>query len=1354
MSTTTVDGNWFIIADVHFRHDSLSRNAPSFEWIKERFFAEKPSQVIMCGDQTTNRESISWDTLHAFKDLLDVLVSAPWAPTVRLLVGNHDMTDSQDRTVNSASIIAVGASRIIPYSEITETVIDGCKVLFIPWHADHKEVAVYLAAQYPDRASRQDTVVFAHLALGGTATNVSGRIYPGTELTPDSFSGFVYTFLGHFHKHKTYGENGSVLYVGSPLQNNFNESGDIDKGYIRYKFNERTWALQRNPHAEQFIRLSVPEAEKAIAKARAGHDNAAIAGKMVQLTQVAGVDNKIINAIRKGLQEVAKVGGVAPARELLCPVLVTESTQELAQHKQASRVEILDYAREYVRNRTDWLLEDGDSGKAMLDYVKEKGEQLKREGLEDGSTGCGADMTFVAEVAELHMENFLGISGKRVFRFDELNPGVWLVQGKNGAGKTTLIEAIVWCLYGVCTRGENVNKRNVIAQVVHLDAGNGCSVTVRFANGLRVCRARSKAGKAKLWYEMLVDTTDTTSLAGLARRQKRIEKGTIKDTQSMLEKVLNVDYTTFVNTVLLNASQTQTFANGGDERKKIIDDLLGFSVLEHYGAVMANDNTRVNSELKTCNLTIREGTGKLQVLEALSQRKASELAQRKLDLSRSTDDCSRYESEVAKTERDELHPLFVKRDTCLTALEAIEKNLAETQERHRLAQHAFDFELDSEVAARRSSLGKRIAELQHVVSVGNAHKDQIHDQINDLQEKLDVAEANIEARVDLENRLHQADELVQVTALSKVSSCDFSEKAKITAADAGALVADLERELSRYITTHRKSREQLDNAQDVERCLSEITQFQKDFASSVREYEEKATAKDIMCKASSHINVAVGILNQDNLFWPIEGHIVHDDLKDRLNPSLNAAHETLRGYVDRNDTSSRPESQQSATLDTFRDGSHLQLQAKLTSLQSHDDATLSVVDAASAEEIAKDRLCSCESRLANARRVLSTSRDDERRAYDIACAHETELAKATTVRDMIREQVAEHAEKLGDASKMTTLVRQLQKQLSAIVSEQKDDENDTGGGTGAETELLNLETQVADLSALRASCAANVLSFQDAVASAHTLVTEAVTALRELTDERKDLDTKISNTTQRLHTDRCELARLRERTENLNTDITLRENEQGQLAQEITVLQTEMSAREKQLEEISSQSKIITRWREVWKGKTATNDLQATSFRSFCLERNVSLINDRLAVNINLLNRDANDEAWGQELSCKLDNELRLVETGAGLSLYRMSEGQRKRMQLALFFATFEIAQNRSAFQPRILFLDEVFDALDQDGQIAVQRWITHYANTHQNSKIFVVSHSSTIDGFQRNICGKIDVSYGRDGSQYSVVTV
>ncbi len=126
------------------------------------------------------------------------------------------------------------------------------------------------------------------------------------------------------------------------------------------------------------------------------------------------------------------------------------------------------------------------------------------------------------------------------------------------------------------------------------------------------------------------------------------------------------------------------------------------------------------------------------------------------------------------------------------------------------------------------------------------------------------------------------------------------------------------------------------------------------------------------------------------------------------------------------------------------------------------------------------------------------------------------------------------------------------------------------------------------------------------------------------------------------------------------------------------------------------------------------------------------------AVNIDLLNRDMHDESWGQSLSCELDNELRLVETGTGLSFYRMSEGQRKRMQLALFFATFEVAQNRSAFQPRILFLDEVFDALDQDGQIAVQRWITHYAETHENGKIFVVSHSATTEGLAKNIAGRI----------------
>ena len=1369
----TAAPSWFILADIHFRQDSLVRNAPTFEWIKEQFYSKKPSQVIMCGDQTTNRENISWDTLHAFKDLLESLVSAPWQPTVHLLTGNHDMADSRDRTVNSGSIISVGSPGIIAYSEITKTLIDGCKVLFLPWHADHKEVAAYLASEYPDRESRQDTVVFAHLALGGASTNISGHVHCGTEVTPETFTGFSRTFLGHFHKHKTYGEGGSVVYVGSPVQLSFNEAGDEKKGYLLYDPVERQWTLEKNPHAEQFVRLSVTEAQDIIADRAAS-----VAGKMVQITGSHGVDKKTIDKVRKGLQDVANVSGIAPAREMVFPVLVNstqrdanadrEQQQQQQQQQQVSRLEIIDYAREYLANRSDWLSEDGDDGAAMIDYVKAKGEQLKREGLEDGSAGAGSNETFIADVAELQMNNFLGVSGSRTFDFEALKPGVWLVQGKNGAGKTSLIEAIVWCLYGVCTRGENLAKKSgVVSQVLNLDAAS-CSVTVRFANGLRVTRSRTKTGKAKLWYQLPSGST-----------ARRIEKGTLALTQAMLERLLNVDYTTFVNTVLLNASQTQTFANGGEERKKIIDDLLGFAVLEHYATAMGADNTRVNSEIKLCNLAIQSITGKLEVLEELHQRKAGELDEKKLELVTIAETVVEFEEKRKAVQEGDLQRLLVSQDDCSSALASVDAHLQSASERHAVAVAVYDDELEKHVSLLRSAITKRISELSELQSEIQHHcrteRDRLEKEkairevhlskINGLRDQLERGERNVALRNDLDCRLSAVEQEWTTGRDEADQASDKSEQGQKDSEAAQALVDDLDRELSRYVSTHRKLRDEVDRitrlSDDEKRYAFESKQCYSQFIAAVGEYKRKQDARDVISYASIHIDNAIEVLNA----WPT------CDLQGKLTPHLDAANELLHGFLqdneNRNENASFGNKERSEpSLDTFQDGQHVRVNKKLLDIRRELEIR-PLSDATAAEEDAKDRLASCESRHNSARLALTQAQAEERRLIAAANAKQSQLVEIRTTREMLLQQ---HRNLADDAAALDLV--QLRRKIAEFEHDGLDTamRNADAAGANADAnansyadaqttvatlraEILDLESQAADSAALRAMCKEKVAVLanqQGAVTAAWDALTLVRQSQNRLLVQKDTVASAISAARMRVADCQCELARLRERHENAVADVLERETEVTSLHDDNERLRLELAEKEAELDKITFESKVINRWLKVWKGRGA-GDLQTTSFRSFCLERNVSLINDRLAVNIDLLNRDMHDESWGQSLSCELDNELRLVETGTGLSFYRMSEGQRKRMQLALFFATFEVAQNRSAFQPRILFLDEVFDALDLDGQMAVQRWITHYAGTHQNSKIFVVSHASSTEGFARSIAGKIHVAYGRDGSQYLV---
>lgn len=77
----------------------------------------------------------------------------------------------------------------------------------------------------------------------------------------------------------------------------------------------------------------------------------------------------------------------------------------------------------------------------------------------------------------------------------------------------------------------------------------------------------------------------------------------------------------------------------------------------------------------------------------------------------------------------------------------------------------------------------------------------------------------------------------------------------------------------------------------------------------------------------------------------------------------------------------------------------------------------------------------------------------------------------------------------------------------------------------------------------------------------------------------------------------------------------------------------------------------------------------------------------------------------------------------------KRSGGERKRSDLVTLFSLFELVRHRTRFNSHFLFLDEVFDALDKDGQMAVRGLLEILSENLK--KIFVVTHHDITQGMQ-----------------------
>lgn len=89
----------------------------------------------------------------------------------------------------------------------------------------------------------------------------------------------------------------------------------------------------------------------------------------------------------------------------------------------------------------------------------------------------------------------------------------------------------------------------------------------------------------------------------------------------------------------------------------------------------------------------------------------------------------------------------------------------------------------------------------------------------------------------------------------------------------------------------------------------------------------------------------------------------------------------------------------------------------------------------------------------------------------------------------------------------------------------------------------------------------------------------------------------------------------------------------------------------------------------------------------------------------------------------------------------KRSGGERKKTDLAILFAMFELVRSQSRYVPDFLMLDEVFDTLDQDGRELVGQVLASLSKRLE--KILVITHTDVASGL--SVAGVLDVKMPSD---------
>ena len=199
----------------------------------------------------------------------------------------------------------------------------------------------------------------------------------------------------------------------------------------------------------------------------------------------------------------------------------------------------------------------------------------------------------------------------------------------------------------------------------------------------------------------------------------------------------------------------------------------------------------------------------------------------------------------------------------------------------------------------------------------------------------------------------------------------------------------------------------------------------------------------------------------------------------------------------------------------------------------------------------------------------------------------------------------------------------------------------------------------------------------------------------------------------------------------LTTELTHIHSQLTHISDQLKLLSAESEADHKRVQQLERNLRVLLFWETAFNKKQATTT--APNMRHFLLSTSIDEFNTLIKSNMDILTNPISlDSSKALDLPISFTPDLAIYPLS---SFGKRSSGQRKRNNLAVLFALFQLIRQRSRFRADFIMLDEVFDALDKDGQIqaaelisAVSSDATGKGNGGEVQHVFVVTHSESLE--------------------------
>ena len=214
-----------VITDTHFGADNLRWSVGAMAACREWCGTNKIKHAFHLGDFWKHRSPIPVPVLDAVGRELSCWRAV--GINLHVVVGNHDQADRE----GGVHGLRVLGEPIQVYSEPHIADLGGWRVAVMPYRAPHAlpEALGLLAGKSVGAAD----YLVGHFGVRGALMN--DRVRDADGVDAGALKGWKRVLLGHYHKPHNVGR--TIVYVGSPIQHDFGEEGQV-KGWACFDLAE------------------------------------------------------------------------------------------------------------------------------------------------------------------------------------------------------------------------------------------------------------------------------------------------------------------------------------------------------------------------------------------------------------------------------------------------------------------------------------------------------------------------------------------------------------------------------------------------------------------------------------------------------------------------------------------------------------------------------------------------------------------------------------------------------------------------------------------------------------------------------------------------------------------------------------------------------------------------------------------------------------------------------------------------------------------------------------------------------------------------------------------------------------